>query len=252
MGDDLNDSFDNLLFTRIFKNPEWYRKVNSRGIERRFQVFSKVMRHERINASDLLVLRNAIRSNKTYPSTREYLKNYTIKQLIKKQDTTSPKSWGWKEPNTQFFIKDFLSISTELKYIHVIRHGLDMAFSANKKQLHNWGFLYGLQADEHTGPDELATLQLDFWIESTKQIQNLQAKFPNRILILNRSQLIQSPLEKVTELLRFADLEVTESQLKNLAKIPKKQKSDGRYHNHDLSIFASEQIEFVKQAGFEI
>jgi hypothetical protein len=252
IGDELNESLDNLIFTHLFKNPSWYRAAKPNGIARRFSVFSKLMEHQRLNASELLVLRNAIKSNKTYPSDAAFLKQYTIRQLIKRKDKAPPTHWGWKEPNTQFYAAHFLTISPHLKYIHVLRHGLDMAFSANKKQLHNWGFLYGLNTKERANSHELSKLQLDFWIESTKRMHQLQNDFPNRVLILNRTELIQSPIEKVTELLQFAELDATEEQIKSLAKIPQKQKSDGRYQNHDLSIFSTEQLEFVKSVGFEV
>jgi hypothetical protein len=45
--------------------------------------------------------------------------------------------------------------------------------------------------------NELARLQLDFWIESTKRIRQLQEQFPDRVLLVNRQELIASPREKI-------------------------------------------------------
>jgi hypothetical protein len=37
--------------------------------------------------------------------------------------------WGWKEPNTHVVLDRLWAELPRLKYVHVRRHGLDMAFS---------------------------------------------------------------------------------------------------------------------------
>jgi hypothetical protein len=250
MGDELNESLDNLLFTRLFKNPEWYRGASQKSILRRFRLFNQVMEGEQLSAYELLLLRHAMRANKTYPSSRDYVKSYFARQW--KRPDPKPERWGWKEPNTQFFVAQLLHASPHLHYVHVLRHGLDMAFSANKKQLHNWGFLFGIEADTTQASNELARLQLDFWIESTKRIRQLQEQFPDRVLLVNRQELIASPREKIAQLLNFCRIAVPATTLESLAKIPRSQPSDGRYRQQSLHIFTPDQLAFVERCGFTI
>ena len=47
--------------------------------------------------------------------------------------------WGWKEPNTHVILERMLNSFPQLKYIHVMRNGLDMAYSSNQQQLLLWG-----------------------------------------------------------------------------------------------------------------
>lgn len=57
-----------------------------------------------------------------------------------------------------------------MKYIHVLRHGLDMAFSNNIQQLKNWGLKFNIKLSGEETESQIAVKQLDYWIESTKDI----------------------------------------------------------------------------------
>jgi len=47
--------------------------------------------------------------------------------------------WGWKEPRSHFLLPFFHAKYPDMKLIHVIRDGRDMAFSANQNQLRKHG-----------------------------------------------------------------------------------------------------------------
>ena len=44
MGDDLNGPNDNLIFTRLFKNPDWYRNSSDSQKQKRMILFEKYMK----------------------------------------------------------------------------------------------------------------------------------------------------------------------------------------------------------------
>lgn len=44
-------------------------------------------------------------------------------------------NWGWKNPRSIYLLPLLDSLIPDLKFIHVIRHGLDMVVSANQNQL---------------------------------------------------------------------------------------------------------------------
>jgi hypothetical protein len=46
---------------------------------------------------------------------------------------------GWKEPNTHIVMDRLPALLPQMKYIHVMRNGLDMAHSRNQNQLRLWG-----------------------------------------------------------------------------------------------------------------
>ena len=47
--------------------------------------------------------------------------------------------WGWKNPRSLFILSLLDDSLPDLRFIHVIRHGLDMATSRNQNQLHLHG-----------------------------------------------------------------------------------------------------------------
>ena len=56
--------------------------------------------------------------------------------------------WGWKEPNSHLMIRHLhRHFGDRLRYVHVIRNGLDMAQSRNQLQLIRWGSVFGVPVD---------------------------------------------------------------------------------------------------------
>ncbi len=66
MGDDLNGPYDNLIFTRLFKNPEWYMKSSSMQKQKRFGIFENYMQSNKLPIGDLVELLSASKSNPTF------------------------------------------------------------------------------------------------------------------------------------------------------------------------------------------
>jgi len=50
-----------------------------------------------------------------------------------------PQPWGWKDPRSIYLLPLFHSQLPRLKFLHVIRDGRDMAYSANQNQLQKHG-----------------------------------------------------------------------------------------------------------------
>jgi hypothetical protein len=48
---------------------------------------------------------------------------------------SSARAWGWKEPRSIFLLRFFARQLPQLKFLHVVRDGRDMAFSTNQNQL---------------------------------------------------------------------------------------------------------------------
>ena len=156
--------------------------------------------------------------------------------------------WGFKNPSTCFFLPQLTEHYPECKYIHVIRHGLDMAFSSNTIQLLNWGPEFGLES--HDG-HFTAQQQLDFWKSANQfSIQTCRRLIPDRHYILNFDRLCTYPEAEIDKLFAFLELKPSTAiaELTALVKLPS---STGRYKNH-LKLFTSEQIQAVRDFGFEV
>ena len=249
MGDDLNAPKDNLMFTRLFKNPTWYRESSLEVKHRRMRIFEKYMRSDKLSLGDVLEIHRAARAaSYSPPAWKSYRK--ILKRVLSRGPVHA--IWGWKEPNTHIYASELLDYFDQLKYIHVLRHGLDMAFSRNKRQLFLWGWKYGIRIDESDTEDQLAIKQLDYWIATTKDAIGASKKYPDRILFLNHSSFCRNPETEVNRLLDFAGIRVDEQTLTRLYEIPGNTGSNNRYLEKDLSIFRDEQLQFVREMGFEI
>ena len=77
---------------------------------------------------------------------------------------------GWKEPNTHIILEKLLIRYPMMKYIHVIRNGLDMAFSTN----HNQVLLWGGKLLKDSDFNNIHYASLKYWCIFHKKIRKLK------------------------------------------------------------------------------
>lgn len=261
LGDDLNNAHDNLLFTRLMKNPRWYKTSTPFQKSRRLRILRKSLESRRLSVGDALEVCFAAVTNPTYPigdyksrwercvSDKDFYAGI-LKMVLK--GSGSHDLAGWKEPNTQFLMAEALDTFSDLKYIHVIRHGLDMALSKNKQQLKNWGWKYDIYVEDDDDDDVLAAKQLDYWIASTKEILAKSRRHKDRFLLVNHSQFCENPGPEVDRILDFTGASVDEVTRKILHSIPKDTGSNNRYDKRHLELFGKKRVAFVASMGFTI
>ncbi len=256
MGDDLNEENDNKQFARLLKDPKWFDSATGEQINRRLLVFYKLMSQERLSFSDLMEYFRANLHNGTFrKGWRPAIAVINSFNLIKKQMGKRVQNhyWGWKEPNTHILMENIALYFTNLKYIHVLRHGLDMAFSSKKRQMKTWGYKFGINYTTNETPEELTQKQLDYWVVANQSaISNGRRLLGDRFYVLNYEALCDDPKVEIAKLLNFLGVRVGQDKLQQLVTLIKPTTSRGRYKQHDLSIFSAQQIEAVKQLGFSV
>jgi hypothetical protein len=251
IGDDLNNSVDNLLYTRLFKNINWYKNATPKERDKRHLIFEKCMTGKKLSFNEKVELFKASKSNIHVKSSNKYYKNIFLgEQKLNKNDN---EHWGWKEPNCHIYMEDIHRVFKNIKYIYVIRHGLDMAYSKNIQQLENWGFLYNLELKESDGKGEIAVKQLEYWIKSSeKAIQTGNDLFKENFYILNHQNLSLNPSEEIDKLVNFLGVSTTETIYNQVVGLPKIPATNERYKKENLNIFSKNQIEKVESFGFSI
>ncbi|NNE97720.1 MAG: hypothetical protein HKN25_01735 [Pyrinomonadaceae bacterium] len=252
LGDNLNESNDNLVFTTLFKNVEWYIGASEADVMRRMLILAKYMRRERFSIADF---REFVRATRTNPFLDGGFRLYfrLLRKLLPSPKRARPSVWGWKEPNSQMFVDHIKTFFPKIRYIHVIRNGLDMAFSKNLQQLKNWGYLYDIHVDGKETETELAVKQLEFWIKSSEKVIIEGKKlFNENFYLLNHTKFCTNPVVEVEELLEFLNLDVPKNIRESLFKIPVVPASFERYKNYDINTFSEDQIRLVKSFGFDI
>ena len=249
LGDHLNAPLDNLIFTRLFRNRDFRATATPEAIERHLSVFQEYMERNRLSHAGARIL---ARTSVDGLGLMERVKFHA--RLMEK--VLSPEryreTWGWKEPNTHIYLAEIDAFFDNLKYIHVIRHGLDMAFSDNKIQLFNWGPRYGIELAADMPEDEEAYKQLEYWIRTTRDVMEKAKSLRGDFLIVNHSRLCAAPDAEVDRILGFLGLDVPDARRAALHRIPRTPGTSDRYRKHDLGIFDQRQIDFVKDMGFEV
>ncbi len=261
MGNDLNIANDNLLYTLLLKRPRWFYKnfENKTRIKTGIKLFHKLMVGGKTTIPENYFLLNAV------ITTAVFGRNLTgggqglswpierIHRLFQKnnQMNTQHVGWGWKEPNSYMLIDEFAEYFPNYRYIHTIRHGLDMAFSANQQQLYNWGPFFDVDIPE-SRLDE-ARSSYKFWINVNQKILNFSERVgDDRVLFVIFDDLCLSPQDTIQKIMAFLDVEVDKEIFQEALEVPKPPGSMGRYKKEDFGLFDQADLEYLKHFGFKI
>lgn len=261
IGSDLNRAKDNLTYTLLFRRPRWFYRHHDdhRTIATGLSLFEKLMlRRRRPSLAELAFLIRATVSVAVYGHTWEGLgKGSWPFERLQRFRSAAPEpgpgrvGWGWKEPNSHLLIEHLAAHFPGFKYIHTIRHGLDMAFSRNQKQLYNWGPLYGVARPAR--PEQEPSASLKYWILANDRVFRLREKLGHeRLLIVNFDDLCRAPASEVPKLLRFLGAELDDSAMAAAIRIPRTPGSTGRFRSEDLGQFEPTDLQWLPRFGFAL
>jgi len=184
MGSDLNESLDDLSFTALFKRPSlWPIQQHLSQLKAALDVYLASRGHK--STSWISQAHQNARVAELLKSTRhknEWIETENLSDREQFLATVSqPKSlWGWKEPNAHIPLPFLMAALPNMKYIHVTRHGLDMAYSTNQTQLRVWGAqLLGRAVDTGSADDSLA-----YWCAAHERVLTLHKRRNHQIFIL--------------------------------------------------------------------
>ena len=191
LGSDLNLENDNLWFTLLFRRPRWYQRVAA-GQENRIFTGLRVLTKAMLGTGALTLDEAAFLagaavelsvnfqvSNKTMRGTWPFERARNIMRAAKTPPAGNYRGWVWKEPNSHIYLPYLFRQYPALKYVHVIRHGLDLAFSINQVQLQNWSFLFGLKRPK--SKSEVPAASLKYWVRANERAIDLGKRFPGTI-----------------------------------------------------------------------
>jgi hypothetical protein len=155
--------------------------------------------------------------------------------------------WGWKEPNTHIFLDRLASALPTLRYVHVVRNGLDMAYSANQNQLRLWGPL--LMDPQAAVPGPRAMLK--YWCVVQRRAARIGAAMPGRFLMLNYDAFCQAPDDQLPALGRLLDIPVDASASGAVRSLMRPPESLGRFKAHGLADFDPADVGYARELGFD-
>ncbi len=249
MGVDLNDANDNLWFTLLFKRAElWSGCGPQEEFDQAAQIFRTGMTgHGSLNKDQkAMVKRLAAVDRPQHPAKWMYKRAKTILGSVRPLQTFQ--RWGWKEPNTHIFLDRLNSAFPEMKYIHVMRNGLDMAFSRNQNQLKLWG-AYFFNGEEY---EITPYWSLKYWRLAHRRVEKIAEQMPGRYLLLSFDAFCTAPHEGLRLLLEFLGLTVDAETEASLISLVRRPNTIGRFKQYDVQLFDPVDVAYVESLGFDV
>lgn len=242
MGEDLNVSNDLLWFTLLFK----YEHVCDLSNDR-FDWLTRILTAgltggARLDAGSRdQVMKLACEARPDQPT--ELLKDAADSLVAAAARPAHGRRWGWKEPNTHVVIERLWRHLPDLRYVHVVRHGVDMAFSGNQNQLALWGPRV-LGSDGDASPPR----SLRYWCKVHRRLQALLTANPQRMYWLDYDEFCRNPEEGFEHLRRF--LALPAAAVPDLSAVRKP--GESRHASRGPSGFASADLAYVSSLGYRI
>jgi hypothetical protein len=239
---DINLASDALLCTLLFKRPSVLQDIEAGApFERLWRMLEAGIHGDsRLDKSDRQLLKTLVHEDRVHHLTKWLRKRA---RCIKKEaaDKSKHRRWFLKEPNLHIVAPKALEIRPDLKFVMVVRHGVDMAFSKNQQQLAVWGPTFLDDSELRLGP----VASLWYWCVVHRRIAELAKQDPERVKIFSFDQLCREPDHVLHRLFEFSSVEPTDSLMRVASEGVKTPSSIGRRYNEDLSIFAKEDMDFV-------
>jgi hypothetical protein len=274
IGHDLNAASDNLWFTLLLARSNWFAKSRKDEIFEALAIFERVMTGQPdLKRKDLHFLMQAAIDMTFF----EYLHwaQTPVKRIVKKisplrwvltmawsvqrilsmtgsrvLDFSFYTGWGWKEPCTYNYVEHLGEYFEQVKYIHVMRNGLDMAYSDNQGHLIAWGPVFGIHVPASAALWPAASL--DYWITANEvTLERGMRLLGDRFLVINFDQLCLEPRKQVETLVEFLELKPDPAKLDRLCGLCKAPRSIGRYLKYDTK-FRPGAIGAVRRLGFAV
>jgi hypothetical protein len=254
LGDDLNIASDNLLYTLLFRRRTWFYKTfqDKDRIRTGLSLLEKLLLKRIILSPQELWFLLYAGMDMTLHYRDDKLWSFKrILNLVRYPwfGTRTFSGWGWKEPNSYLLLEDIADYFPNLKFIHTIRHGADMAFSKNQRQLRAWGMLFDIPHPEK----ELPESSLKFWAKANRSAAVTGKELGDgKYLQINFDRLCQEPGQTINDIIAFLGIDINEEIYQAALKLPKIPPSLGRYMEHDISQLDPEDLAALNEFGFRI
>ena len=121
-------------------------------------------------------------------------------------------AWGFKLPGSILLLHPLIDAYPELRFVHLVRNGKDMALSSNQKLLLHYASLFDLPQK----PDTRNSFEL--WSRMNRWAHDVTAeRMPtDRVLVLRFEDLCRDPGPTIDRLLAFANLPLRDSAVYDL------------------------------------
>ena len=167
--------------------------------------------------SDGKIVRDESLSSEEKRSQLELLFRPFIKEMQRKASLSKQENaiCATKVPGSFYYLPYLSTLFDTLHYIHVIRHGLDMAFSKNLNQLYNWGKFFDICPVEN----DIPRYQLRYWVKANEYaLQQCEQYLPGRFLVLRFEDVCRQKEASIRRIGDFLGLSCSDQRIGEIKK----------------------------------
>ena len=153
--------------------------------------------------------------------------------------------WGFKLPGSMLMLNVLLDAYPEMKFVHVVRDGRDMALSGNQKMMTHYAALFGIE--------QAYSLERSFelWRRMNTWACELYSRrmTARNVLVMQFESLCRDPREQIDRLVAFAGLPAVSDE--SIYAIPRVIDSIGRWRPQ-AERFESLDRQVLERFGYEV
>ena len=171
--------------------------------------------------------------------------------------------WGWKDPRNGPSLPIWKDIWPEMKIIHVVRHGVDVAASLHSRSLKNWTedegrfkkwtkmYKWRSSKSPIRKGQRAATLThaLEFWAEQMDVEKKVIQSYEN-VLEIRYEDLLTSPAVVLKDIWNYIGKETDEKLLREIETMVDYSRAFAYKQNEELSVFAQENKSILERFGY--
>jgi hypothetical protein len=243
----INDQLDSIWMTLMFERPGWLTALM--GDERPVSALVHAARTIRsmyngaqLPRGKLAVLAAAAAETATlgydpdgpvrrWPPAVPF--RFVADYLGTRHDPIPPGPWGWKAPVNQVVLPELLEAFPRARYIHVVHHPLDIAWSGNTRGAWQWGSLCGYDRDAVQRAPHNA--RLAWWLYTMEHTIAMAQGLRERVAWVSLEAICARPGALTRQLSTFAGLRPDAGVVRVAAAQVEPPASMGRWREHDLA-----------------
>ncbi len=262
IGSNLNEPLDNNTFVYLFRRVQTLEVMKDKKL---FNIYLNILRKSicegKLTKKEIEII-DALSKIKNQGVSYKWLEEQSniikdnvktgidkLNDICEKYDLEQPLEgkWGWKAPNSHVIMKELHEVYPNMKYIMVVRNGLDMAYSDNQGQLALWGPT--IFKDLKPGWKKSPKLSLKYWRIVHERILKDSKELGKNFLWLDYDDLCINPDKNLPILFDF--LKIPREYIESVKPMIKISSGIGRFKEYKNE-FDKEDVEFVKKLGYDI
>jgi hypothetical protein len=139
--------------------------------------------------------------------------------------------WGWKNPNTLFFLPFWKTLYPNMIFIYVVRDGRDIAFNRQMAYVNQYNQNW-LTAHQRSLPEHLR--KAVFWERCNQQFNTwCKTMEPERILLTKFESLCNDTERQINEIFRFLHADPSTDVIQQTVSLVSRPASLGRWRQAD-------------------